>query len=204
MKNSIADPFTQVLVPRLFSHLSQPGMKTRLRNFFAWGYSFEQWLKWETVVALDPVVAAMRGDPWDYCQWELEYHGFKRQLGIVDMAFLGARPLMLHLKVFTRWSFDPGHVAGKPNSLLHDIKRVRAFKNPQVTAATLLLLLEHAGQRADLAKLGVAEPENPRGPRILLGKVNCWKTCTPEKVSNVYAKLLYWTNRQRAKGETSS
>ena len=141
----------------------------------------------------------MRSDPWDYCQWHLEYHGFKRQLGIVDMAFLGARPLMLHLKVFTCWSFSRGHLAGRPNSLLHDVNRVRAFRKPPVTAATLLLLVEHAGQRTDFAKLGVPEPENPRGQRIPLGTVDCWPDCTPQKVSGVYANLLYWTNRQRSR-----
>jgi hypothetical protein len=197
MKKTTAEPFSQILVPRLYSHLSQSSAKTRLRNFFAWGYSFEQWFKWEAVQALDPIVATMQGDPWDYCQWDLEYHGYKQQLGTVDMAFPGTHPLMLHLKVFTRWSFKSAYAAGKPNSLLHDIKR--AFKSQAVTAATLLLLLEHAGQPVDFAKFGVPEPENPRGPRIQLGTVDCWKKDKPEKVRDVYARLLYWTNRQQSR-----
>ena len=199
MSDATADPFIQVLMPRLFRHFSHPSMKVRLRGFFGWGYSFEQWFKWETVAALDPVLREMSGDPWDYCQWHLEYRRFRRQLGIVDMAFLGARPLMLHLKVFTGWSFNKGHIAGRPNSLLHDVERVRAFSRPNVTAATLLLLLECPKQRTNFAKLGVPAPENPRGWSIPLGTVDSWPDCTPQKVRGVCAKLLYWTNHQHGR-----
>jgi len=196
MSNASRDAFTQVLVPRLFAHLSHLSMRARLRGFFGWGYSFEQWFKWETVAALDPVLREMTGHPWDYCQWHLEYRGLRQRLGVVDMAFLGAYPLMLHLKVFTGWSFNKGHIAGRSNSLLHDVERVRAFSKPNITAATLLLLLEDREHRIDLARSGVPQPENPRGKGIALGTVDYWPDCTPKQARGVRAKLLYWTNRE--------
>ena len=78
-----------IIIPTLYRHFSIPSIKKRLRTMYAWGYSFEQWFKWETVAALEPIVCPMKGDPWDPDQWHLEYRKHQRKLGVLDMALLG-------------------------------------------------------------------------------------------------------------------
>jgi hypothetical protein len=153
----MAKELQRIVIPALFAHFNSPPMKDRLRTVYSWGYSFEQWFKWETLFALDPIVSKMKGEPWEYDKWEIEKR--QRDLGIVDIALLGNSPLFLHLKVFVPWSFNWGWINGRENCLKHDIDMVRGFR--EAASGTILLVMEHTGKDIDLEQEGLPGPENP-------------------------------------------
>jgi len=174
------------VIPRLFRHFDSDPLKERLRMLYAWhANSFEQWFKWECVLALDDVF------PWDddQTQWWLEYPERKKELGVVDMALLGSNTLFLHLKVFIPGGLQRKWIGGSGNSVRSDIEKIQRFRG--APAAAILFLLERPEESIDLEEEGLPPADNAQDPSIELGNV---EYAQGRYYHGVRARLLYWSN----------
>ncbi|MBM4020054.1 MAG: hypothetical protein FJ288_17340 [Planctomycetes bacterium] len=190
----MADELKRLILPELYTHFNQPANKERLRMVAWWGHSFEPWLKFEVVFALEPLMQRMTGDPWEYEAWDMEQR--RPGLGRVDIVFGGRRPLCVQLKVCAPcWGYKPKFCAG-PNSLLEDIENVRAYRRE--AAACLLFTLEHAGSEMVFEEIGLPPPEGDHKGRIELGESWCdacwWRSERTAKEQPMWARFYYWTN----------
>ncbi len=192
----MARELQRIFLPELYKYFNQRRMKERLRIVAWWGNSFEKWLQWETVFALEPVMQKMKGDPWDYDKWRIEHepkHKRKSKSKSVrwDMVMPGKRPLFLQFKIcIPCWGIPPELKKGV-NSLTADIASVRRFRNG--AAAALLFTLEHEDASMPIEDKGFPRPR-PRFPKtIQLGRTWC-EGCKKER--NMWARIYCWTNSQ--------
>ena len=189
----MAKELERLVLPELYKYFNQPTMKEHLRMVAWWGHSFEAWLKFEMVFALEPLMQTMNEVPWEYEEWDMERR--RKGLGQVDLFFGGANPLYLQLKVcIPCWGYNPKFCAGR-NSMLEDIENVQAHSGG--AAACLLFTLEHPGAEMAFEQIGLPPPEGDHKRRIELGKTWCDACCYRDKKAekqDMYARFYYWTN----------
>jgi len=176
----------RIVLPTIYDYFSKPCKKRALRYVAWWGNSFEKWLQWEIVFALEPVMQKMKGNPWDYEKWQIEH----RTKGIQwDMVMLGAEPLYLQFKVRCPcWPKDNKFWNGA-NSLTNDVRHVRRLRRAH--AAALLFVLEHENAQINFEHKPVPSPAVASPKKIELGRIWC-EAC--EKDQKMWARIYHWTN----------
>ena len=189
----MADELRRIVIPALYRHFAKPILKRRLRCIAMWGNSFEKWLQWEAVFALQGIMKKMTGSPWKYEEWFIEHPIKRRQ---VDMFMGGADPLVIQFKAYT--PCFRGHRKEGRSSLPDDIESLKRFS--PTAAACLLFTIEHHGAEMDFSYNKVPRPHLSHLPKIPLGKTWC-DFCG--KYTSFWWRFYAWTNKKAANRKSS-
>jgi len=194
----MSDNLRRIVLPTIYDYFSKPRKKQALRYIAWWGNSFEKWLQWEIVFALEPVMQKMNGNPWDYEKWRIEHRTTvkcrtktKRRSKRIqwDMVMLGAEPLYLQFKIRCPCWVAPTKFWVGANSLTNDVRHVRRFRRG--SAAALLFVLEHENAQINFEHKPVPSPAVASPKKIELGRIWC-EAC--EKDQKMWARIYHWTN----------
>jgi len=194
----MSDNLRRIVLPTIYDYFSKPRKKRALQYVAWWGNSFEKWLQWKIVFALEPVMQKMKGNPWDYEKWRIEHRTTvkcrtktKRRSKRIqwDMVMLGVEPLYLQFKVCCPCGGIPTKFWDGANSLTNDVRHVRRFRRG--SAAALLFVLEHEKARIHFEHPGVTSPAVASPRKIELGRTWC-EACGKDQ--KMWARIYHWTN----------